>query len=99
MEFMILIHGDESSPRLAPGDPGFDEFMGSWFAYNQMLIEGGHWVSGANLAPTSSATTLRLTPGQATEIGLRQCLGQRFVFDRHVVELPMSLDMTELGAL
>ena len=21
MEFMILIHGDESSPRLAPGDP------------------------------------------------------------------------------
>lgn len=68
MEFMILIHGDESSPRLAPGDPGFDEFMGSWMAYNQMLIEGGHWVSGANLAPTSSATTLRCSPGQAPEI-------------------------------
>jgi len=68
MEFMILIYGDESSPRLAPGDPGFDEYMGSWMAYNQSLIERGHWVGGANLAPTSSATTLRLTPGQATEI-------------------------------
>ena len=68
MEFMILIYGDESSPRLAPGDPGFDEYMGSWMAYNQSLIERGHWVGGANLAPTTSATTLRLTPGQATEI-------------------------------
>ena len=42
--------------------------MGSWMAYNQMLIEGGHWVSGANLAPTITATTLRHTPGQAPEL-------------------------------
>ena len=68
MELMILIHGDESSPRLAPGDPGFGEVVGSWMAYNQILIDGGHWVSGANLAPTSSATTLRCTPGQAPQI-------------------------------
>lgn len=68
MEYMILIHGDESAPRLSPGDPGFEEFMGTWMAYNQSLIEGGHWVSGANLAPTTTATTLRLSPGQAPEV-------------------------------
>ncbi len=68
MEFMILIHSDESNPPPAPGEPGFEEFMGEWMAYNQSLIEGGHWVSAASLAPTITATTLRLTPGQAPEI-------------------------------
>ena len=63
MEYMILIHSDESYPVPGPGEPGFDEMMGTWMAYNQSLIEGGHWVSAANLAPTSTATTLRLGGG------------------------------------
>lgn len=68
MEFMILIHSDESVPPPAPGEPGFEEFMGEWMTYNQSLIEGGHWVSAASLAPTTTATTLRRSPGQAPEI-------------------------------
>lgn len=68
MEFMILIHSDENRPGPGPGEPGFDEFMGEWMAYNQKLIAGGHWVSGASLAPTTTATTLRRTAGQAPEI-------------------------------
>lgn len=59
MEYMILIHGDESFSAPAPGDPGFDEMMAGWMAYNQILIDGGHWISGASLAPTSTATTVR----------------------------------------
>ena len=58
MEYMILIHLDESQPAPAPGDPGFDEMMAGWMAYNQTLIEGGHWVSGAMLTPTATATTV-----------------------------------------
>lgn len=58
MEYMILIHGDENAPRPGYGEPGFDEFMASWMAFNQTLIDGGHWVSGANLLPTSAATTI-----------------------------------------
>lgn len=68
MEYMILIHSDESTPPPAPGEPGFDEFMGAWMAYNQTLIEGGHWVSAASLAPTSTATTLRRTADGASEL-------------------------------
>ncbi len=59
MEYMILIHGDESNPAPAPGEPGFDEMMAGWMAYNQQLIEGGHWISAANLQPTTTATTIR----------------------------------------
>ena len=68
MEFMILIIADENRPGPVPGEPGFEEYMGTWKAYNQKLIDGGHWVSGANLAPTTTATTLRIAPGQAPEI-------------------------------
>jgi hypothetical protein len=59
MEYMILLHSDESFEIPGPGQPGFDEMMGEWFAYNQKLIDGGHWISGASLAPTTTATTIR----------------------------------------
>ncbi|MBG6056389.1 hypothetical protein IWX81_002826 [Salinibacterium sp. CAN_S4] len=68
MEYMILINSDESVQAPEYGQPGFEEFMGSWMAYNQILIDGGHWVSGANLQPTPTATTLRRSPGAADTI-------------------------------
>lgn len=68
MEFMILIHSDENAPAPGPGEPGFEEFMGEWMAYNQHLIAGGHWLSGASLAPTTTATTLRRVTGQPPEL-------------------------------
>lgn len=68
MEFMILIHSDENDPAPGPGEPGFEEMMGEWMAYNQMLIAGGHWISAANLTPTITSTTIRRTPGVAPEL-------------------------------
>jgi hypothetical protein len=66
VEYMILIHQDESVARPAPGQPGFDEMMAGWMAYNQKLIDSGHWVSAAMLAPTASATTIvRSASGQS----------------------------------
>ncbi|WP_130177473.1 YciI family protein [Cryobacterium sp. SO1] len=63
MEYMILINIDETIQTPEYGEPGFEEFMGPWMAYNQKLIDGGHWVSGANLQPTTTATTVRRTAG------------------------------------
>ena len=42
---MILINSDETVPTPEYGESGFEEFMGTWMAYNQKLIDGGHWVS------------------------------------------------------
>jgi hypothetical protein len=62
MEYMILLHSDESAfDAPVPGTPEFEQFMGTWMAYNQKLIDGGHWISGASLAPTVTATTVRKT--------------------------------------
>ncbi|MEM9033103.1 MAG: YciI family protein [Actinomycetota bacterium] len=65
-EYMILNHTDPNGPGPVPGTPEFEEFMGRWMAYNQMLIDGGHWVSGASLAPPDIATTVSKTDGTVT---------------------------------
>ena len=59
MEYMILLHSDETqTPDFAPGTPEFESMMSEWMAYNQMLIDGGHYVAGAGLGPSATATTL-----------------------------------------
>ena len=66
MEYMITNYSDYSGDGPAPGTPEFQEMMGAWMAYNQMLIDGGHWVSGASLADSSTATTITLVDGERT---------------------------------
>jgi hypothetical protein len=63
MDYMISLFSDENVEIPGPGEPGFDEMMGEWFAYNQRLIDGGHWIAGASLAPTTTATTIYKTFG------------------------------------
>ena len=62
MEYMFLIHTDPMSAPTDPASEGFEEMMAAWFAYNQMLVDGGHFVSGASLQPSSTATTVQTTP-------------------------------------
>lgn len=59
MEYLLLIHSDETATAPAPGTPGFEAYMAEWLAFNQRLIDGGHWIAAANLQPTGTATTLR----------------------------------------
>lgn len=68
MDYLILIHSDENAPRPAPGEPGFEEMMGAWMSFNQRLIDGGHWIAGANLQPTATATTVRVAAGSAPAV-------------------------------
>jgi hypothetical protein len=68
MEYMIMINSDESYEMPAEGTPEFGAMMGEWMAYNQTLIDGGHWIAGANLMPTVTATTIRKSFGAAPTI-------------------------------
>jgi hypothetical protein len=68
MEYMILIHSEETDDLPEPGTPEFEAMMGEWAAYNQQLIDGGHWVAGASLAPTITATVVRKQPDAAPAI-------------------------------
>lgn len=66
MEYMIFIGESESRPQMAPGTPGFEEYMSDWMAYNQKLIDGGHWIGGGRLQPTATATTIKRDGGTET---------------------------------
>ncbi len=58
MDYMITLYSDENYAMPEPGTPEFNEMMGGWMAYNQRLIDGGHWIAAANLQPTTTATTI-----------------------------------------
>lgn len=61
MEYMLSIVVDESGPAgPRPGEPGFEESMAGWAEYNRMLMAGGHWIAGASLLPSETATTVHL---------------------------------------
>jgi hypothetical protein len=63
MDYMISLYSNENAEGPTPGTPEFDSFMAEWMAYNQTLIDGGHWISASNLMPTMTATTLRKSTG------------------------------------
>jgi hypothetical protein len=68
MEYMILIHSDQDASMAAPGSPEFEAHMADWFAFNQRLIDGGHWIAGGSLQPTATATTVRKAAGAAPTV-------------------------------
>ncbi len=68
MEYLFAITVDESAPGPGPGDPGFDEGMTAWAEYTQRLIAGGHWIAGASLLPSTTATTVRRSFGAAPTV-------------------------------
>ena len=62
MQFMILIHSEPfDGPE--PGTDAFDEMMAPWMAYNQKLIDGGHYVAADQLQGVETATTIRRAYG------------------------------------
>jgi hypothetical protein len=68
MEYMLIITADESDPAPYPGQPGFDEMMEGWAEYTRRLMSGGHWLNGASLMPSTTATTVRKTPDAAPAV-------------------------------
>ena len=57
MDYLIINHTAEVEGP-APGTPEFQELMGTWMAYNQMLIDNGHWIGGGSLTPSAAATSV-----------------------------------------
>ena len=68
MEYMLFLGQSDAREPMSPSDPGFGEYMASWLAYNQKLIDGGHWIGGGRLQPTETATTIRRVAGKDTVV-------------------------------
>jgi hypothetical protein len=84
MRYMLLIYG----PEQAPPEPGADpmEGMEPWFEYTRWLQDSGWYVGGEPLAPTSSATTVRVRDGSRQTVDgpfaeTKEVLGGYYIVD------------------
>jgi len=66
MQYMLLIHMDESVMATATAQPGY-EMSSPYAAYGEALVKAGAMVSGDRLKPSSSATVVRVR-GDKTEV-------------------------------
>jgi hypothetical protein len=62
MRYMMLIYGEEPAPSGSAVDE-VPEIAPEWLAYTDWLAERRWHVGGERLAPTSSATTVRVRGG------------------------------------
>jgi hypothetical protein len=63
MQYLCLIYDDEKSwQKLAPGET--EKIMGEFHAYTESIKKSGHYIGGNALAPTHTATTVRVRQGK-----------------------------------
>jgi hypothetical protein len=67
MEYLVLIASDETT-NPQRGTAEFDQWMAAWMRFNTQLKDGGHFVAGAGLQPTPTATTVRKSAGAPSQI-------------------------------
>ena len=85
MQYLILIYGDES--RFAQmGDQAMQQMYAAFMQYNKDLAAAGVLRGGAELKPTSTATTVRVRDGKTTLTDgpfaeTKEALGGYYVID------------------
>ena len=63
MQYMLLIHADESGfARLTPAEG--QQAMAGYFAYNEALKKAKVWVGGERLKPSAMTSTVRVADGK-----------------------------------
>jgi hypothetical protein len=62
MQYMLLIHSEEQTE---PQGDDREAMYERYFAFSKEVREAGKYVDGAELQPTSAATTVRVRNGEA----------------------------------
>lgn len=89
MQFMLLIHGDESRMNsLETDDNGIPP---DYQAFNQALVKAGAMRGGERLRPTSAATTVRVRDKKAVVLAGPYAETQEQLGGYYLIDVP-SLD-------
>lgn len=89
MQFMLLIHGDESRMNsLETDDTGIPP---DYQAFNQALVKAGAMRGGERLRPTSAATTVRVRDKKAVVLDGPYAETQEQLGGYYLIDVP-SLD-------
>ncbi len=63
MQYLLMIHSDEKAMQSAPKD-AIASMMAAYGAYTQAMKEGGAYIGGERLQPSSTATVVRKANGK-----------------------------------
>ncbi len=63
MKYLCLIYGDETQRQKMP-KAEVDKMREEYFALNEELKKGGHYIGSTPLQPTHTATTVRVRNGK-----------------------------------
>jgi hypothetical protein len=64
VEYLLLIYGDEETWQVqSPAEQA--EVMAAYNAFTESIVASGHIRGGSELAPTTTATTVRVRDGEA----------------------------------
>jgi hypothetical protein len=68
MEYMLILAADaEANAKMSqPGQPGFEEGIAQWVAFNKRLIADGDFIAGGRLQGVETATTVQFDGGSTT---------------------------------
>ena len=66
MQYMLLIHADETAMReaMANAKGGAPEMLGAYRAYTEAMSKAGVFVAGDALQPSTTATVVRVRDGK-----------------------------------
>jgi hypothetical protein len=65
MRYLIFL-SDVETQQLRPGDPGFEERMAEYAAFDDMARQRGVWRDSGKLLPSTAAVTVRVRSGKST---------------------------------
>ncbi len=63
MRYLLMIHNDEKAMEAAPQE-AVGRMMAAYAAYTTAMKEGGVWIGGDRLRPTTTATVVRVKDGK-----------------------------------
>ncbi len=63
MQYLLMIYSDEKAMQSASKDD-IGAMMAAYGAYTKAMKEGGAWIGGERLHPSSTATTVRVQNGK-----------------------------------
>jgi len=94
MQYLLMIHTDEKAMQAASKDQ-LANMMGAYGAYTNAMKEGGAYVGGERLHPSSNGTVVRVKDGKTSVLNgpyaeIKEQLGGYYLIDVSDLDAALS---------
>ena len=107
MKYLCLIHDDEAAWAKLPKEE-IDRVMGEYASFTEDIQRSGHFVGGEQLAPSTTATTVRVRNGRTVVtdgpfVETKEQLGGFYVVEardlNEAIQIAARIPSAQFGAI